>query len=250
MGKKTLIALLMVAMAVVLFPLYKSYQGSEKLTKLGQYYADNGVTDTGASNLVTSVVVTYRGLDTLGEVTILFLAASVISFFLSFKKEDRMVNRSVINVTEILSTSVQVLVPIIFMFGIYIFINGHLTPGGGFQGGAVIASGTLLMFLSNPDFKLNHKIIHTVESISGIAFIAIGVLGILLAGGFLDNRIMDLGTPGTLFSAGAIPLIYIFLGLKVGTELSNVLGIFVESQNERIDVSSGQNNNSIIEEEL
>jgi len=248
MGKKTLIALLMVAMAVVLFPLYKSYQGSEKLTKLGQYYADNGVTDTGASNLVTSVVVTYRGLDTLGEVTILFLAASVISFFLSFKKEDRMVNRGVRGVTEILTTSVQVLVPIIFMFGIYIFVNGHLTPGGGFQGGAVIASGTLLMFLSNPDFELNHKIIHTVESISGIAFVAIGVLGILLAGGFLDNRIMDLGTPGTLFSAGAIPLIYIFLGIKVGTELSNVLGIFVESQNEIVKIPSDENNKSITEE--
>ncbi|RLD75420.1 MAG: hypothetical protein DRJ07_18085, partial [Bacteroidetes bacterium] len=137
---------------------------------------------------------------------------------------------------------------IIFMFGIYIFVNGHLTPGGGFQGGAVIASGTLLMFLSNPDFELNHKIIHTVESISGIAFVAIGVLGILLAGGFLDNRIMDLGTPGTLFSAGAIPLIYIFLGIKVGTELSNVLGIFVESQNEIVKIPSDENNKSITEE--
>ncbi len=233
MGKKTLIVLLMVAMAAVLYPLYESYQGSEQLTELGQYYADNGVQDTGAANLVTSVVVTYRGLDTLGEVTILFLAASVISFFLSFKKEDRKESREIRNITEILTTASQVLIPMIYMLGVYIFVNGHLTPGGGFQGGAVIASGTLLMFLSNPDFKLSHKVIHYVESTSGVVFVLIGVLGIFMAGGFLDNRILGLGEVNTLFSAGAIPVIYTFLGLKVGTELSNVLGIFVESQNEQ-----------------
>jgi multicomponent Na+:H+ antiporter subunit B len=48
-------------------------------------------------------------------------------------------------------------------------------------------------------------------------------LGLVLAGGFLDNRFLGLGTLGQLFSAGAIPVIYIFIGLKVGTELSAVL---------------------------
>jgi multicomponent Na+:H+ antiporter subunit B len=234
MGKKTLIMLLMAAMALVLYPLYESYQGSEELTELGQYYASNGVEDTGAANLVTSVVVTYRGLDTLGEVTILFLAASVISFFLSFGKENRIENRNMRTVTEILTTSTQVLVPMIYMIGVYIFVNGHLTPGGGFQGGAVIASGTLLMFLSNPNFKISHTVIHVVESTSGIIFVTIGIMGvIMMEGGFLSNKIMDFGTYGSILSAGAIPLIYTFLGLKVGTELSNVLGIFVESQNEK-----------------
>lgn len=51
----------------------------------------------------------------------------------------------------------------------------------------------------------------------------VGVLGLILAGGFLDNRFLDLGTFGELFSAGAMPIIYIFIGLKVGTELSAVL---------------------------
>jgi multicomponent Na+:H+ antiporter subunit B len=242
----------MVAMAAVLYPLYESYQGSEQLTELGTYYADNGVQDTGAQNLVTSVVVTYRGLDTLGEVTILFLAASVISFFLSFSKENRIENRNVRSITEVLTTSTQVLVPMIYMFGVYIFVNGHLTPGGGFQGGAVIATGTLLMFLSNPKFELNHKVIHYVESTSGIVFVLIGVLGIFMAGGFLDNKVIALGDTsvnvGKLFSAGAIPVIYSFLGLKVGTELSNVLGIFAESQNEIVEIPSDQNINSLTDE--
>lgn len=229
-----MVALLVAAMAVILFPLFQSFEGGTQLSELGQYYTQNGVSDTGATNLVASVVVTYRGLDTLGEVTILFLAASIISFFLSVSKDDRIENRTVMSVTEILSTASQTLVPIIVLVGAYILVNGHLTPGGGFQGGAIIASGTLLMFLANPNHKLNHTIIHVIESTSGIAFVAIGVIGVLMMdGGFLSNKLFDLGTPGEVISAGAMPLINIFLGLKVGTELSNVLGIFVESQNEK-----------------
>ncbi len=236
MGKKTMIALITLALAFVIYPLYQSYNGSETLKDVGQYYIDNGVEETGAQNLVTSVVVTYRGLDTLGEVTILFLAASVISFFLSFSKNDRIKSRSIRSVTEILTTSTQVLVPMIFMFGVYIFVNGHLTPGGGFQGGAVIASGIILMFLSNPRFKLSHKVIQFVESTSGIVFVLIGAAGALMMDGdFLSNKIpgFGFGEVGSIISAGAIPVIYTFLGLKVGAELSNVLGVFVESQSEK-----------------
>jgi multicomponent Na+:H+ antiporter subunit B len=56
--------------------------------------------------------------------------------------------------------------------------------------------------------------------------VLVGLLGLVLAGGFLDNRFLPLGEYGQLFSAGAIPLIYIFIGLKVGTELSAVLENF------------------------
>ena len=57
-------------------------------------------------------------------------------------------------------------------------------------------------------------------------YVVVGGLGVILAGGFLDNRILGLGSFGHLLSAGAIPIIYIFIGLKVGTELSAVLERF------------------------
>jgi len=135
-------------------------------------------------------------------------------------------------VSEILQTAAKVLTPAIFLLGIYVFINGHLTPGGGFQGGAIVASGLVLMLLARPDMKISHTVIHVVESISGFAFVFIGILGIFYAGGFLDNSLISLGTFGTLLSAGAIPIIYIFVGLKVGAELSNIVGHLQESQNE------------------
>jgi len=125
--------------------------------------------------------------------------------------------------SEILSSGAALLYPLLLMFGAYIFIHGHLTPGGGFQGGVVIATGFLLLLLSGRAEKVNHLVLNLLESFSGAFYVAAGVLGLILAGGFLDNRFMALGEPGSLFSAGAIPVIYVLIGLKVGTELTGIL---------------------------
>jgi multicomponent Na+:H+ antiporter subunit B len=233
MIKKILIIVLLAGVGLIFFDLFNAFQGTEDLNKTASYYAENGAQQVGAANLVTAIVVTYRGLDTLGEVTILFLAAAIISFVLKFKGEDLMPVRQLRSASELLESSSQVIVPIIFMVGIYIFINGHLTPGGGFQGGAVIASGVLLMMMSNPKFGVSHKIVAFVESISGFVFVIAGVLGLVFAGGFLDNHVLGLGKFGEIFSAGIIPVIYIFVGLKVGAELSNILGTISNAQNEK-----------------
>jgi multicomponent Na+:H+ antiporter subunit B len=126
--------------------------------------------------------------------------------------------------SELLGSGSMLLFPLLMLFGVYIFLHGHLTPGGGFQGGVVIASAMLLLMLARVSFHLNHLVISLVESLSGFFYVAIGVLGLVLAAGFLDNRILPLGEFGSLFSAGAIPIIYSLVGLKVGTELTNVLG--------------------------
>ena len=122
------------------------------------------------------------------------------------------------------------LVPLILLFGAYVFVNGHLTPGGGFQGGAILASAALLLLLTDPLKRFSHKLIAVMESISGLVFIGVGLLGMLLAGGFLDNRILPLGEFGTLFSAGAIPLLYSFVGLKVGAEFISMLTNLAETE--------------------
>ena len=109
------------------------------------------------------------------------------------------------------------------VFGAYIVLYGHLTPGGGFQGGAVLASAILLLLLTNPLLRFGHGLIAAIESTAGLVFVGIGVLGVLFAGGFLDNRILPIGDLGALFSAGAIPVIYSFIGLKVGAEFSSML---------------------------
>ena len=233
MIRNFLIIAILAGLAVIFVSLFMNFGPSETLTPLATHYANNGAAEVGAPNLVTSIIVTYRGLDTLGEVTILFLVAAIVSFFLKrvkAEKEQSLKRES----SEIIITASKLLVPIVMVLGIYVFVNGHLTPGGGFQGGAIIATSFVLLLMANPDFKVNHRVISTVESVSGIAFVFIGVLGIVLAGGFLDNKILPLGTFGKIFSAGAIPIIYSLVGLKVGSELSNILSSFQGVQKEEM----------------
>ena len=110
--------------------------------------AEHGAEEVGAVNLVTAIVVTYRGLDTLGEVTILFLTAAIVALLLKTKVNNP--GRKVRKTGEILETASMLLFPLVMTLGVYVFINGHLTPGGGFQGGAILASGLVLLLLANP----------------------------------------------------------------------------------------------------
>lgn len=230
MVKKLFVIILLIGLGVFFYGLISSFTGSESLNMSASYYAENGAEEVGAANLVTAIVVTYRGLDTLGEVTILFLTAAIGAFFLKDKESNA--KREVRESSELLKTATSMLVPLIFTLGIYVFVNGHLSPGGGFQGGAILASGLVLLLLSEPLKKVNSKLFTVVESISGIFYVGLGVAGVFLGGGFLDNRILPLGEFGTLLSAGIVPIIYILVGLKVGSELSGLLTKFQETQEE------------------
>jgi len=84
--------------------------------------------------------------------------------------------------------------------------------------------------LADPLKHFSHRLIASVESISGILYLVIGLLGLVLAGGFLDNRLLPTGTLGALFSAGAIPLIYSLIGLKVGAEFASMLASLSETE--------------------
>ncbi len=204
----------------VMYGVFENFDGNDGLSPVSKFYTSPvNVEKVNAQNIVTAVVVTYRGLDTLGEVTVLFLAAAIIAFFLKKQSETRTLRAN----SEIFKTAATVLYPVILVAGIYIFINGHLTPGGGFQGGAVMASAVILMMLAFPNKPVSKSVLGYIESTSGVVYVFIAAFGAILGAGFLDNAILPLGEFGKLFSAGAIPVIYSFVGLKVGAELSNII---------------------------
>ncbi|QLQ32565.1 MAG: sodium:proton antiporter [Candidatus Thiothrix singaporensis] len=223
--------LLLLGLAGIFAHLLQGYIPATELNQTARYYAEHTAQDLGAANIVTAIVVTYRGLDTLGEVTVLFLASTIIGMVLAQgHKRRRALQRKLSPSGELLTTGSRLLVPLILLFGAYVFVNGHLTPGGGFQGGAILASAALLLLLTDPLKRFSHALIAVLESISGLVFVGVGVLGLLLAGGFLDNRILPLGEFGSLISAGAIPLIYSFVGLKVGAEFTSMLTNLAETE--------------------
>lgn len=196
-------------------------------SRVKQCYLDNGIKQTGATNIVTSVVVNYRGFDTLGEVTVLFLASIGLSAVLYREREEK--RKKGRKSSLILYTGCRFLFPLILLFGTYIFIHGHLTPGGGFQGGAIIASGFLLTMLGCWGWVgINRNRFKVTESLSGLVFVIVGLLGLLYGGYFLLNYLPK-GTPNQLISAGIIPIIYIAIGFKVGSEIAGIINDMVRS---------------------
>lgn len=221
---------LLLGLGALFAGLLLEYTPDSELNLTARYYAEHTAQDIGAANIVTAIIVTYRGLDTLGEVTVLFLTAAIVGLVLARGRCERSLQRELTESGELLSTGSRLLVPLIVLLGAYVFINGHLTPGGGFQGGAITASAVLLMLLTDPARRFSHTLIAFVESISGLFFVTIGVMGLFIAGGFLDNRILPTGEFGSILSAGVIPILYAFVGLKVGAEFSSMLVSLSETE--------------------
>lgn len=194
---------------------------------LGMQLLEINKTQTQTANSVTSVVTYFRGLDTLGEITILFLA--IFGVVLGLEKNKSFSNILAAN-SFLLQTGAKVIAPIIILFGLYIITQGHLSPGGGFQGGVIIASGFLLNFLAFGDnYSLNHKLLTLFESLSGSGIIILGIVSFITVGLFLGN-FLPLGELGELLSGGIIPILYIFVGLKVASEIIVLIEYFLNKE--------------------
>ena len=172
--------------------------------------------ENGSANIVTAVVVDYRGFDTLGEVTVLFTAALAIALLLGDRRRFPRTKSG-----TILSTAVPWVAFFLIIAGSYIFIHGHLTPGGGFPGGAMIAAGTALALLSST-WKPSHTWVKVFEGTAGMLYVLVGFWGLVKYGSFLKNP-MGTGSLGELLSGGFILLIYVLIGIKVGSELSGIV---------------------------
>lgn len=213
------------ALAVILFALFVVMSSTAPFgvdkTTVSHRYIYQGVKETGSANLVTAVVLNYRGFDTLGEVTVLFVAATGVGAALySIRNPPR--KKSKVEASLIVKTASKLLFPMMLLFGAYIFIHGHLTPGGGFQGGAVIATAFVFKYVSDTRYSIDHIAFTKMESAAGMVFAGLGITGLIIGGYFLMN-ILPNGTPGDLISAGILPIIYIAIGIKVGAELTGIL---------------------------
>ena len=207
------------------------YSERTSLPALGAAYVDLVPRELHVPNVITGILLTYRAFDTLGEVAVLFMVAAGTGLLLGTGGEER--DRAPIlqslestPPTEIVQNGAQILAPLIAIFAAYIVMHGHLGPGGGFQGGAVVASCVLLLLLARPDYRIKLAHLSVMELLAGVLIVLVGVAGIIVAGGFLDNRVLPLGEFGDFFSAGAIPVLSVLLGAKVGCELSIIIERF------------------------
>ena len=176
-------------------------------------------------NAISAVNFDYRGVDTLGEEYILFAAVAGITMVLRHdrarttreplpaspgRKPDRR--------TDALRMFSLAGIPLTMAFGIYLAIHPHLTPGGGFQGAAMLAGFVALTIVglgyTTFDRTTKQEPFELAEGIGAGAFVVIGLAALATGAAFLAN-ILPLGNEGQLFSAGTIPVINFFVAIEV-----------------------------------
>jgi multicomponent Na+:H+ antiporter subunit B len=207
---------------------------------IGNTILDNAKDQVGTANVVTSVVLAYRGLDTLGELSILFAAASAVGLVLTKSNFNKSLNE-IEKPTQIETSdsgfvainAIDLIFPLLLVVGMYIISHGHLTPGGGFQGGVILAIAFSMRSIVRPKQKsVDHAVVTFIEAFAGISFIVIGLVALYTQGNFLQP-LLDQGQFGNLWSAGTIPLLYLAVGLKVGAELA---GLILALNTDEVDI--------------
>ena len=206
-------------------------------------YIEKGLQETGAVNIVTGMILDYRAFDTLGESTVLFTAAMVVLFLLRLDPESEKYSQLARTMKEaphadnfyeprhdaILQMTAKILAPIIILLGIYVVLNGHLSPGGGFSGGAIMGAG-LMIYVTAFGFKdirrfFTYKTYQRVVLCSLLTYAASKCYSFYTGANDIHS-IIPLGTPGAILSSGLILVLNICVGLIVTCTMYAFYAVF------------------------
>ena len=194
-------------------------------------YLTDGMRETGAVNVVAGVILDYRAFDTLGESHVLFTAASIVFILLlaEKEKEESEKDKAILRKDLILQKTAFILSPFIFLFGIYVILNGHLGPGGGFSGGALIGAAMILVSMAfGPE--VSGRLIN-LKTYRGTVVVSLLFYSLMKGYSFFmgangRETIFHAGTPGRIFSAGLILPLNIAVGLVVACTMYGFYSLF------------------------
>lgn len=183
------------------------------------------------ANAVSSVNFDQRALDTLGEESILFGAVlGAVVLLRQARDEDRQdpLPRRILPTTVLLGAG---LLPVTLLVGVYIVGHGQLSPGGGFQGGVVLATGLHLAYVA-ADYRVLRRVrpvaaLGAVDATAAGAFTALGLAGLVAGGAYLQN-VLPLGTFNQLSSGGLVPLVNAAVGVEVASGVVVLLAQFLD----------------------
>ena len=195
-------------------------------------YIESGLEETGAVNIVAGMILDYRAFDTLGESHVLFVATITVLILLRMNKKgsqginDRIFEPKNDTILQLVATF---LVPIIIIFGIYIILNGHLGPGGGFSGGAVLGAG-LVLYLNAFGFEKTERFF-TEKTYKWVCFFSLSFYCLAKSYSFYTganqlHSVIPKGTPGAILSSGLILPLNIAVGLVVACTIYAFYAMF------------------------
>jgi multicomponent Na+:H+ antiporter subunit B len=184
-----------------------------------------------AANTVNGVTYDLRGLDTLGEELILFVAALGSAVLLRHGRGDDVERERAGEepgppTADALRVAGAVLVGPLIVLGVYVVTHGQLTPGGGFQGGVILAGGLLLAYAAGQVVALERveptTLVEIADACGALAYALVALGGLVFASAALYN-FLPFGTTGQLLSAGTIPVLSVAVGVEVTGAVALIL---------------------------
>ena len=202
------------------------------LNEVSRRYLEQGAEETGAVNAVTGLILDYRAFDTLGESAVLFAAAASVILLLNRPDRRTRTFRGPDQLTNLLG---RPLLPVILLFGVYVILNGHLSPGGGFSGGAVLGGGLILASLVLGEERMEELLpSRRTTRLTALCLLAYAVMKgySFFTGGNHVGPDVPKGNPGDLFSGGLILPLNICVGIIVACTMYTFYTLFLEGEEE------------------
>jgi multicomponent Na+:H+ antiporter subunit B len=173
------------------------------------------------TSVVAAITFDIRGIDTLGEELILFSAAAGATVLLRSQRAEEDARDAIERhhaLAERTPAPVRrlgaALAGPLLVLGVYIVAHGQLTPGGGFQGGVVLASAFLLVYAAGHFIHGPVSLVELGEAAGAGAYVLIALGGLVFAGAAMEN-FLPYGTTGELLSGGTIPVLNVAVGVEV-----------------------------------
>lgn len=215
--------------------------GSPTNNEVAARYLEQGIEETGAINFVAGMILDYRAFDTFGESNVLFMA--VIGVLMLLQKDKKNISEAEEQENReddsfdaedsklILKKGAKCLAPMVILYGIYVVLNGHLSPGGGFSGGSIIGAGLILYSAAN-----GHKEMKKFFTIKTLTYISVACLltycGCKSYSFFTGaNHVgweIPKGVPGNILSSGFILPLNICVGLVVACTMYGFYALFTK----------------------
>ena len=197
------------------------------------------VAQTNATGVVSAVNFEYRGFDTVGEEFILFVAATGVAVVLRHlrkerqqKEDDPTADWAIPPASDAVRLAALFFTGPVVVMGWFLASHAQTSPSGGFQGGVVLATAFILIYLSG-EFLLFRRVspadvTDAVEAVGAGGFAAIGISAVAMGLPYLKNFLPRGTIPGAVSSGGTIPLISFFVGLEVAAAFVLIVGELVE----------------------
>jgi multicomponent Na+:H+ antiporter subunit B len=203
-----------------------------------------------ATDVVTAITFDYRGLDTMGEEFILFAASIGVVVLLREQRDERHESEAESDrenepegsgstksgrphTSPALIAAGRLLVGPVLVLGVYVATHGQLTPGGGFQGGVVLAAAVIFVFVAVGRVAMApirpNGAAELLEAVGAGGYVLVGIGGLIAGAHFLSN-FLPLGAQGGLLSGGTIATLSAVVGLEVAGAITLIVSEFVDQR--------------------